>query len=225
MVGADEDPDTQVPGSAESQASQQPSDRLVDLPDAGQVAWTKLPHLGAHNTDLPSPTVEDLGLSWIHQVCDRLWRYSRADFEPSMSVAVGESQWRETCALAGSIAESLMLGVATYVEIAWHEEAIRTDVEDPAMALAQRLHADALCEAVIAVGHRLINLVSRVMRTDPEIQQRMSGEKRLKALGPSYRPFVTDASAAWLSLTENTVQLLRAVSTPCPSGVEAALDR
>jgi hypothetical protein len=41
-----------------------------------------------------------------------MWVYSRADFDPEFSVERATSQWRETCALAGSITESLMLSAA-----------------------------------------------------------------------------------------------------------------
>lgn len=141
--------------------------------------------LAAHSTHLPQPTLDELGLGWIRKVCDRLWVYRSADFEPDITVPLHESQWRETCALAGSIAESLMLAAANLVEIEWHERALRQKTEPAGMVLGQRYLADTACETSIAVGHRLINLVAPVLRTDPRTRQRMTDHRLLAALGSS----------------------------------------
>lgn len=83
--------------------------------------WAWLFHVGAHEGATGSrPDLAELGLDEVRRICDRTWVYSRADFEPDFSIARANSQWRETCALAGSIAESLMLTAATYVECVWH---------------------------------------------------------------------------------------------------------
>ncbi|MGW1743465.1 hypothetical protein ACWCPQ_32205 [Nocardia sp. NPDC001965] len=194
-----------------------------------QVGSAKLFHLGAHGTQLPAPRIDELGVEWIHDVCDRLWNYRSADFEPDITVPLAESQWRETCALAGSIAESLMLGVATLVEIRWHEDAIRANTEPTGMGLAQRYLADAVCESTIGVGHRLINLVARVTRNDPAVLQLIdtSGKnlKDLKPLGTVYTPFRTDTRKAWLSLNNATLSQLRAVIEPGKASLVALLDR
>jgi hypothetical protein len=214
----------QEPADAEGSPDDVPGDD-----DRPQVSSAKLFHLGAHGTQLPAPRIDELGVEWIHDVCDRLWNYRSADFEPDISVPVAESQWRETCALAGSIAESLMLGVAALVEIRWHEDAIRAKTEPAGMGLAQRYLADAVCESTIGVGHRLINLVARVMRNDPAVLQRIDAGgksvKDLKPLGTGYTPFHTDARKAWLSLNNDTLTQLRAVIPPGTTSVVALLDR
>jgi hypothetical protein len=92
------------------------------------------------------------------------WGYSRADFEPNPFVSVTTSQWRETCALAGSIAESLMLSAASYLEAAWHSRAIAAQTEPAGMALAQRYLADTSVDTAVSVGHRLINFADRRVR-------------------------------------------------------------
>lgn len=170
--------------------------------------------------------MNSLGLHWVYRdVCAPLWAYSRSDFfEPDSTVPIARSQWRETRALAGSIAESLMLGVANYVEIMWHEQAIQSGVEPAGMALAQRHLADLLCETTIAVGHRLVNLVARTMRTDPTTRKQMDGAKPLKALGTAYEPFVTTTRKAWLSLNAAELTALRSVASSQPN-LLAALDR
>ena len=106
-----------------------------------------------------------LDLDWMNSVsmkctgiCNRAWAYSRADFEPSFLVELKTSQWRETCALAGSMAEALMLSAATYIEAVWHSRAIAAGTEPAGMAIAQRYLADAAIETAASVGHRLINL-------------------------------------------------------------------
>jgi hypothetical protein len=94
--------------------------------------WSKLWHIGVHQgaVDL-RPELGDLGLDEVYRICDRAWAYSRADFEPSGVADLRTSQWRETCALAGSIAESLMLSGATYLEAAWHSQGGRRSGRGP----------------------------------------------------------------------------------------------
>jgi hypothetical protein len=108
-----------------------------------------------------------------------MWIYSRADFDPGFSVEHATSQWRETCALAGSISESLMLSAATYIECIWHSKAIATGNEPDGMAIAQRYLADHAIETAVSVGHRLINFVVRVARTVPETRDQLGGVRRL----------------------------------------------
>ncbi|CAM4516538.1 hypothetical protein NONI108955_40420 [Nocardia ninae] len=196
-----------------------------------QVGYTRLPFLGAHISGLPAPTVEELGIEWIHDVCHRLWMYRSADhFEPDITVPIAESQWRETRALSGSTAESLMLGTAALIEIAWLERGLQQGKVAPRMGLGQRYYADTVCETSIAVGHRLINLIARVLRTDAATQQRMAthgvgGKKVLKWLGPGYKPFNSTDRGAWLSLNEVTLNALRDVAPAGQGDVAAAVNR
>ncbi|MFD6107981.1 hypothetical protein ACFWFQ_35580 [Nocardia salmonicida] len=195
-----------------------------------QVAWAHLIHLAAHGTGLPAPSLDELGIGWVREVCDDLWLYRRADFEPSsftlsMDVPLSKSQWRESCALAGSIAETLMLGAAATVEIMWHEKALRSGKEPAGMALGQRFFADAVVENTVAVAHRLINLVARIMRTDNGTQARMATHPNLKKLGPDYIPFETIDQDAWLPLTANKIGALRAVADPSATAIVSVLDR
>ncbi|MBF6136647.1 hypothetical protein IU501_27095 [Nocardia otitidiscaviarum] len=197
---------------------------LDHMPDAAEsVSWSKLMYLSAHGTGLPAPDLTKLGLAWIHEVCDRLWSYSRADFEPDITVPSAESQWRETCMLAGSIAESLMLATATFVEVAWHQAALEAGAEPLGMALGQRHQADTVCETVIGVGHRLVNFVARVMRTDPQTRDLMAEMKSLKPLGSDYVPFRTELPEAWLSLNESSLSRLRSVASPKHTKAHVAL--
>ncbi|MGV9334956.1 hypothetical protein [Nocardia sp. NPDC003726] len=189
-----------------------------------QVAWAKLRHLAAHGTGLPAPTFDELGIVWVHDVCERLGRYRRADFEPDITVDVAKSQWRETCALAGSIAETLMLGAAAAVEIMWHDNAMRGGKEPLGMGLGQRFFADALIETTVAAAHRLINLVARVMRTDADTCARMGGHGQLKELGPGYVPFETIAERAWPPLNKTKVDALRTVADPASTSIHAMLN-
>ncbi|MFE3799659.1 hypothetical protein [Nocardia tengchongensis] len=195
-----------------------------------QVSWAKLPYLAAHHPGLPVPTIDGLGVGWIHKVCDRLYFFRSADhFEPDITVPIAESQWRESRALAGSIAESLMLGTAGLVEVVWLEEGIAAGELGAAWGMGQRYFADALCETSIAVGHRLINFVARMMRTDPETQQRMDefrvgGQKPLEPLGTRYMPFKTEERNAWLSLNAKTISQLRAIASP-QTDLAAAVNR
>lgn len=196
-----------------------------------QLGYTRLPFLGAHTSGLPAPTVEELGIEWIHGVCHRLWMYRSADhFEPDITVPIAESQWRETRALAGSTAESLMLGTAALVEIAWLERGLQQGKVALRMGLGQRYYADTVCETAIAVGHRLVNLVARVLRTDAATQQRMAShrmgrQKILNALGPEYKPFTSTDRRAWLSLNEVTLGALRDVAPAGQGDVTAAVNR
>ncbi|MFH5229407.1 hypothetical protein [Antrihabitans spumae] len=127
-----------------------------DADDArGVAAWSRLMHIGAHERDTSTrPELAELGVDEVHRVCVRAWKYSRNDFEPDTWVEVRRSQWRETCALAGSIAESLMLGSAAYVEAVWHERAISAETEPAGMALAQRYLADGAIDDWRAPGKR-----------------------------------------------------------------------
>jgi hypothetical protein len=178
---------------------------------ASVAAWRRLAHIGAHagSTDL-RPELVDLGLDIVRHAFDSAWVYSRADFEPNLGVELTKSQWRETCALAGSMAESLMLSSATYIEAVWHSRLIQADTEPVGMAIAQRYLADSAVDTAVSVGHRLINFVVRVARTVPSTSE-LLGTNGYEKLGPSYEPFTTDHSRAWLSLNKDEVKDLRKV--------------
>lgn len=178
--------------------------------DDSRPDWSRLMHIGAHQGDLPlRPDLGELGLDEVHRVCNRAWGYSRADFEPSIDQPLATSQWRETCALAGSVAESLMLSAASYVEAEWHRRAIDAGTEPSGMALAQRYLADSSVDTTVSVGHRVINFVARVARTNPKTRAQFASVQDLEALADSYEPFRTETRQAWLSLESETLKKLR----------------
>lgn len=186
-------------------------------------AWLKLRHIGAHGGDVQlRPELADLGLDAVHGVCERAWEYSRTDFEPDPFADRRASQWRETCALAGSMAESLMMCAATMVEVAWHAELIEHDRQPAGMALAQRFLADTVLDTAASIGHRLVNFVVRVARTDPEVRDALGDIRGFKKLGTTYQPFVSNDAGAWLSLNEATLASLRA---NLPAIHQPAVDR
>jgi len=181
-------------------------------------------HIGVHQGDLPlRPDLHELGLYEVHRICNRTWGYSRADFEPNPFVSVTTSQWRETCALAGSIAESLMLSDASYLEAAWHSRAIAAQTEPASMALAQRYLADTSVDTAVSVGHRLINFAARVARTNATTREQFALADKLKPLAEDYEPFVTDAHTAWLSLNADTLRALRKATPAVHQGSVATL--
>ncbi|MFI6432907.1 hypothetical protein [Rhodococcus oryzae] len=181
----------------------------------GVAAWSRLRHIGAHEGDIGiRPDWSDLGLDEVDRVCVRAWKYSRAEYEPDGSVELKRSQWRETCALAGSIAESLMLSAATYLEAVWHQRALEAKTEPAGMALAQRYLADSAIDTAIEVGHRLTNFVVRVGRTSPDAHANLVALTRAGTLGPTYVPFATDDFDAWLSLNKDTVKGLKKALDP-----------
>ena len=200
-----------------SEASGSPKRELVD--------WSWLHHVGVHqgSVDL-RPELLEVGIDEVRRICERMWIYSRADFEPDFSVERARSQWRETCALAGSIAESLMLSAATYVECIWHSKAIAAGNEPEGMAIAQRYLADHAIETAVSVGHRLINFVVRVARTVPETRDQLGRVRRFGSLGPGYEPFETDDTDAWLPLNEKTIAALRRAVPPVHHASLNALD-
>ncbi|MFE7719516.1 hypothetical protein ACFU44_10770 [Nocardia rhizosphaerihabitans] len=123
-----------------------------------------------------------------------------------------------------------MLATAALVEIDWHTQALQGGREPKAMILAQRFLADAVCETVIAVGHRLINLIARVIRTDSNARNTMHDTQSATALnlgplGRDYIPFVTTTSTAWLSLDVGRVRQLRRVAPQNSTGIATALDK
>jgi hypothetical protein len=158
----------------------------------------------------------------VHSVCNRVWAYSRSDFEPDPFADLRTSQWRETCALAGSMAESLMICAATMVEVAWHAELIEREREPAGMAIAQRFLADTVLDTAVSIGHRLVNFVVRVARTDLAVRDVLGGIGRFEKLGATYQPFVTDDTDAWLSLSEKTLASLRSA---LPAIHRPAVDR
>lgn len=181
----------------------------------GVAAWSRLAHIGAHEGDVDGrPDLADVGMDEVHRVCVRAWKYSRAEYEPDWTAELKSSQWRETSALAGSAAESLMLGSAAYVEAVWHERAIKAETEAKGMVLAQRYLADGAIETAIGVGHRLANFVVRVARTSTAAQVEIEKLTKRGTLGPTYVPFVTDDNDAWLSLNIETVKKLKKVLDP-----------
>lgn len=185
----------------------------MDEPDNGRVvAWSQLAHVGAHagSTDL-RPELVELDLDIVRQAFNTAWLYSRADFEPGLEVALAKSQWRETCALAGSMAESLMLSSATYIEAVWHSRLIEAKREPAGMAIAQRYLADNAVDTAVSVGHRLINFVVRVARTVPSTRELLSETIRYSKLGSGYQPFETEHRDAWLSLNKGELKELRKV--------------
>lgn len=189
---------------------------LMSTPDTTKVvAWSRLAHIGAHDGSCDQrPQLDELDLDIVRLACERAWAYSRADFEPYLGVPLAKSQWRETCALAGSTAESLMLSSATYIEAVWHSRLIDSDTEPAGMAMAQRYLAEAAIDTAVSVGHRLINFVVRVARTVPSTSDALGRTKGLEKLGPSYEPFNTEHPKAWLSLNANEIQKLRDVLPP-----------
>lgn len=168
------------------------------------------------------PELAVLGMNDAHSVCNRVWAYSRSDFEPDPFADLRTSQWRETCALAGSMAESLMICVATMVEVAWHAELIKREREPAGMAIAERFLADTVLDTAVSIGHRLVNFVVRVARTDPAVRDVLGRIGRFEKLGSTYQPFVTDDTGAWLSLSEKTLASLRST---LPAIHRPAVDR
>lgn len=186
------------------------------------VAWSRLAHIGAHDGSSDQrPQLDELDLDIVRRACERAWIYSRAEFEPYLGVPLAKSQWRETCALAGSTAESLMLSSATYIETVWHSRLLDGGTEPAGMAMAQRYLAEAAIDTAVSVGHRLINFVVRVARTVPSTSEALGLTKGLDKLGPSYEPFTTEHPKAWLSLNAPEIQKLRDVLPPVH---HAALD-
>ena len=113
-------------------------------------AWLKLRHIGAHNGDLEfRPDLADLGSGAVHGTCDRGGEYSRRGFEPRPFADFRTSQWRETCALAGSMAESLMICAAPVVEVSWHAKLIEHDRQPAGMAIAQRFLSDIVLDTTV----------------------------------------------------------------------------
>jgi hypothetical protein len=197
----------------------------TDEEHRGSPYWSKLRHIGVHQgaVDL-RPELGDLGLDEVYRICDRAWAYSRADFEPSGFADVRTSQWRETCALAGSIAESLMLSSAAYLEAEWHSNAITAGTEPAGMAIAQRYLADNAIDTAVSVGHRLMNFVARVARTNPSIRELFTSRPDLRGLGDNYTPFMTEDRHAWLSLNVEVLKTLRTTIPECHVRSVAALD-
>lgn len=186
-------------------------------------AWIKLRHIGAHGGDVElRPELTDLDLGTVHGVCDRVWEYSRLDIEPDPFADLRTSQWRETCALAGSMAESLMICAATLVEVFWHVNLIEHHRQPAGMALAQRFLADTVLDTAVSIGHRLVNFVVRVARTDSTVRETLGGINRFEKLGPTYQPFITDEEDAWLPFTKKTLASLR---SNLPAIHHKAIDR
>src|SRR5690606_32457253 len=90
------------------------------------------------------------------------------------------------------------------------------------MAVAQRFLADTVLDTAVSIGHRLVNFVVRVARTDPAVREVLGGIARFEKLGPTYRPFVTDDAEAWLSLGEKSLASLR---SSLPAIHRPAVDR
>jgi hypothetical protein len=189
------------------------------------VDWAWLYHIGVHQGSIDfRPELGELGIDEVRRICDRTWVYSRADFDPDFSIERATSQWRETCALAGSIAESLMLSAATYVECVWHSRAIAAGTEPARISIAQRYLADKAVETAVSVGLRLINFVARVARTVPSTRDQLRRVDRFASLGLGYVPFETDDIGAWLTLNEKTIAALRNVIPAVHYGSLDALD-
>jgi hypothetical protein len=51
------------------------------------VDWSWLHHVGVHqgSVDL-RPELVEVGIDEVRRICDRVWIYSRADFDPDFSV-------------------------------------------------------------------------------------------------------------------------------------------
>jgi hypothetical protein len=70
---------------------------MTSTDDDFRVVYFKLRHIGAHQGSVDHrPELDELGLHEVHRICNRLWAYSRVDFEPSLTVELRNSQWRET---------------------------------------------------------------------------------------------------------------------------------
>ncbi|WP_396912744.1 hypothetical protein [Mycolicibacterium sp.] len=102
-----------------------------------------------------------------------------------------------------------MLSAASYVEAEWHRRAIDAEMEPAGMALAQRYLADSTVDTTVSVGHRLINFVARVARTNSETRARFASIPEFEALAEAYIPFQTETPKAWLSLESAALKKLR----------------
>jgi hypothetical protein len=105
-----------------------------------------------------------------------------------------------------------MLSAASYLEAEWHGRAIAAKTEPAGMALAQRYLADMSIDTTVSVGHRLINFVARVARTNPTTRAQFASVDKLAPLADDYEPFVTEVHTAWLSLNVETLRALRRIT-------------
>lgn len=172
-------------------------------------------YLAAHGTaNVVRPLHEDVGMGPVVNVarrCADVRGTAGLQWVPGTSMDLAANPWREVYGLVGSIGESLVVAAACEIEVEWHRRARAVGDLPPAMVVGQRFFSIAEGQEVLGVGHRLVNLVARVLATRDDVRATMQSFRPLKRWQRDHFPF-DDGRSSWLSADSPTVEALARVA-------------
>ncbi len=167
--------------------------------------------LAAHETpNTTQPTHADVGIEGLVAESDE-WFELRHTVRWAMFTRIDlENRWREVMGLVGSVAEQTMLVTVTEVEVDYLRRAIAGGDLPDGMTLAQRWFSEQECQSLIAVGHRLMNIVMRAMLLRDDIR---TDALDLSRFGDFIDERDCDERAGWLNLKASSAIALGQVAT------------
>ncbi len=199
------------PGSAASASEQE------EPQESGSQSGGIVPlYLAAHGApNVAIPTVAELGLGGAESTAfacfDTRTRVLICMDGPLSSIS-GRGhidRWREIAGIWGSLGESIGLSVGARVEVEFLRRAIAVGDLPREMILGQRFFSESLGQLILGSGHRLANLVVRMLSESPENLYGINDDPRL---GAALTPFAEDRRA-WLSAREVVTRLSKKAAT------------
>lgn len=182
------------------------------MPD-GQYSALLLPYLGSYGVSEPGPSYAELGLDQIWPLikqCSRLRdEANRMLVDPDASIPLAEDRWRQIGGLFGSVGESLGIAAACEVEVKRNEIARAAEELPAAFMISHRFFAESEGQLALSVGHRLANLVARIVALRSDWRESLANDR---VLGPVFANPLADARPSWLSLTGRAAHQLAGLS-------------
>jgi hypothetical protein len=155
---------------------------VADLDDAGQTIAIRLQRLAVPIPKEAVPTFDDVALTALVEEAT-LWQSLRAHswfWGWGDLVHMPAARWLEIGELFGSTGESVCLAATAEIEVEILRRAIKDRSIHSFYGISQRFFAEAQGTAILGIGHRLANLVIRVLMSDPSYSWGQSGLGKLR---------------------------------------------
>jgi hypothetical protein len=158
----------------------------MDLDDAGQTIAIRLQRLAVPIPKEEVPTFEDVALTPLVEEAT-VWQSLRAHswfWGWGDLVNMPPARWLEIGELFGSTGESVCLAATAEIEVEILRRAIEGRSIHSFYGISQRFLAEAQGTAILGVGHRLANLVVRVLMSDRSYPWGLSELGKLRVAFP-----------------------------------------
>jgi hypothetical protein len=165
--------------------------------DADRTVAIRLQRLAVGIPKEDVPTFEEVGLTSLVSEATN-WQILRGHswfWGWSDMLGMPTARWLEIGELFGSTGESVCLAAAAQIEIEILRRAIERRSVDGFYGISQRFFAEAQGMALLGVGHRLANLIVRVLMTDSSYPWGL----RLKKLRTAF-PTQAKGKEHWIEL-------------------------